>query len=155
MKYVKDYMNRKVVYLDPEMNIFEAAKVLAQHNISGAPVVKDGKLVGMLSVSDILKTIKKKVKIKESEIPEFHLLTVTLLFTIKEKVEFTKYLEKVSKIKVKKIMSKVVYSVKPEDTVLKAAEIMEKHDVNRLPVVKDGKLVGIIARADIIRALVE
>lgn len=148
-------MTKKVFTLTPEVSLIEAAKLLAKNKVSGAPVVKDGKLVGIISTSDILKAIEKKIKVKESKVPDIHLLAIILLFSIKDALQYTKHLEKIVKIKVKDVMSKDVYSISPNDTILKAAEIMEKYDINRLPVVEKGKLVGIIARADIIRALVE
>ncbi len=51
-------------------------------------------------------------------------------------------------------MAKNVITVSPKSTLLETAELMEKHDVNRLPVVSEGKLVGIVTRADLVSALI-
>ena len=62
----------------------------------------------------------------------------------------------IGKLKVKDLMNKKVFSVKPEDTILEAARIMSKKDIRRLPVIDgSGKLVGIISRTDILKALVK
>jgi predicted transcriptional regulator len=65
-------------------------------------------------------------------------------------------MKKIGKLKVKNLMSKRVFYVKPEDTILEAARIMSKKDVRRLPVIdENGKLVGVISRTDILKALVK
>ena len=54
---------------------------------------------------------------------------------------------------VTKVMSRCLYAISPEEGIEKAAEMMTKHRINRLPVVEDDKLVGIITRGDIIAGL--
>jgi CBS domain-containing protein len=68
--------------------------------------------------------------------------------------DFEKELEKISSYKVKDVMTKNVVSASPSMTVIEVAELIEKHDVNRLPIVENGKLVGIVARADLIKAII-
>ena len=62
--------------------------------------------------------------------------------------------KKVAELKVKDLMTKKVFYVEPTDTIEEAARIMSEKDVRRLPVIENGKLVGIISRTDILRALV-
>lgn len=148
-------MNQNVVFFNPEDTIFNVAKILCEKNISGAPVVDKGKVVGIISVSDIVKFIKIKLNLgKIHEVPSLSLLFLDLVKTGKDYIQLKKEIKRMSEVKVKKIMSKKVISISPEDTIFDAARLMDKHDVNRLPVIENGKLVGIVARADIIKALI-
>jgi CBS domain-containing protein len=64
-------------------------------------------------------------------------------------------MKKISKVKVKDVMSTRVVCISPEASIIEAASLMEKNDVNRLPVVENDKLVGIIAREDLVKAIIE
>jgi CBS domain-containing protein len=71
-------------------------------------------------------------------------------------VKMIREMKKIGKLKVKDIMSKKVFSVRPEDTIIEAARIMSKKDVRRLPVIdENNKLVGVISRTDILKSLVK
>ena len=66
-----------------------------------------------------------------------------------------KELKKITRIKIRDVMTKTVITIKPNATLVEIANIIEKNDVNRLPVVNDkGKLIGIVTRADVIKGLV-
>ena len=154
IKKVKDYMSQKVVTISPEASIFEAAEILAKHHISGAPVIKNDKLIGVISESDIVNFMRLKLPtsgIKE----EPHLSWLIIANLIKNHLQFKKELKRISEFKVKNVMSKDPITIGPEETILEAATKMAKHDVQRLLVVERGKLVGIITRADLLRALLE
>jgi len=156
MKEVKEFMNKDVIFLSPDDTIFEAAKLLAQLDIAGAPVVKNDKIVGILSISDIIKFIDIKLgKLPNIDNPGLSSFLLALLQMKKIHSDFEKELDKITKSTVKEVMTKNVIKVSPSSTLIEAAELMEKHNVNRLPVVSDGKLVGIVARADLIRALID
>ena len=155
MKKVRDVMCTNVVCFSPESSVFEVARILSEKNISGAPVVENEKVVGVISTSDIVKFIKTKLKIGSvHEIPSLSLLFLDLIKTGKDFVELKKEIKKIENVKIKNIMSKKVVSISPEASIFDAAELMDKYDVNRLPVIENGKLIGIIARADIIKAIV-
>lgn len=156
MKKVRDFMNPEVISFSPDDSIFKVAKVFSEKNISGAPVVEKGKVVGIISISDIVKFFGMKLANTEiSQIPSLSLLLLNFIKTGKEFLEFKKEMERISKTKIKHVMSKKVISIDPDASLVEAACLMEKHDVNRLPVIENDKLVGIIARADLIKALVE
>jgi CBS domain-containing protein len=149
---VKDVMSKNVITISPEDSISDAIEKMAKNNISGLIVVEEEKVVGVISESDVLRVFK-------SEIPEISTSTSTALsiFLILEKgIKAINEMKKIGKLKVKNLMSKRVFYVKPEDTILEAARIMSKKDVRRLPVIdENGKLVGVISRTDILRALVK
>jgi len=155
MKTVKEFMNEEVVCLSPDDNIFDAAKLLSELNIAGAPVVKNDKIVGVISISDIIKFMDIKVgKLPKIELPGLTWVVLAFLRMQKHRLDLKKELEESGKCKVKDVMTKEVITVSSSQTIIDVAELMEKHDVNRLPVVDDGKIVGIVARADIIKALI-
>jgi len=155
MKKVKDFMNKNVVCLSPDDTIFDAAKLLSELNIAGAPVVENGKIVGIISISDIIRFMNIKLG-RLPKIPTPGLSTLLLIFIQLQKLhlDFKKELKKITSSKVREVMTKNVITISPSSTLIEVAELMEKHDVNRLPVVSRGKLVGIVARADLIRALI-
>lgn len=153
IKRVKDYMSKKVVKFSAEDSVFKVAKILSKKNISGAPVVKKGKLIGIISESDIVKFMQMKLPSLSAGKPPF--LSLIFASLIRDHLRFKKELKRISRFKVENVMSKNVITISPEETILEAATKMAKHDVNRLPVVKNGKLIGIISRADLIRALLE
>jgi len=153
MKKVKDFMNPKVIYFKPEDSIFEVAKVFSEFDISGAPVVKDDKVIGVISESDIVKFMSLKLG-KKPTAPVLSLSLLVFSF-IKDNVELKAEVSRISKTKIGDIMSKDIVSIPSEASMLEAACVMEKRDINRLPVIDGEKLVGIIARADLIKALIE
>jgi len=157
MKKVKDFMRCDVFFVKPNHSVFDVAKVFSQNNISGAPVVENCKIVGVISVSDIIKFMNMKLGNSEIFTEDPNSLTV-LFFNLvklgKDYMDFRKQLEKISKTEIKHMMSKNVVHISSEASLFEAAEMMEKNDVNRLPVVENGKLIGIIARTDLIKALI-
>ncbi len=155
MKTVKDFMNENVVCLSPDDTIFDAAKILSQLNIAGAPVVKNDKIVGIVSISDMIKFIDIKLgKLPKIDTPGLSTLLLALVQMQKVRSDFKKELEKITKTKIKEVMTKNVIIISSSQTMIDVAELIEKHDVNRLPVVDNGKIVGIVARADIIKSLI-
>lgn len=155
MKLVKDYMKKKVVYFKPDDSIFKVAKVLSKHHISGAPVVSKSKVVGVISETDLIKYMRLKLPGESPLTHEFHILSILMISMVKEHWEFRKEIEKMAKIKVRDLMSKDVISISPEENIIEAATMMEKNKIDRLPVIRSGRLVGIIARPDLLRALIE
>lgn len=145
-------MNPDVVVCSPEDTIGDVARLLKQNNISGLPVVDDGKVVGIVSEGDLLRLL---------EIPDRSGLWLPSPFEvfevpIRELInweETKRMLDDVGSKPVEEIMNKKVYTVSPEDSIEKASTIITKHKINRLPVVEGGLLVGIVTRGDIIRGL--
>jgi len=73
----------------------------------------------------------------------------------KDYSDLKREVERISKTNIKDMMSTTVVAINPDADLFEAANLMEKYDVNRLPVIEEQKLIGIITRADLIRALVE
>lgn len=149
---VKDIMNPDVVFCKPEDSVRDTAKILKEHNVSGAPVIEDGKLVGIVSEADLLKLLV---------LPEHGGLWLPSPFEVIEvpirellSWEETKsMLSDVGSKQVGEMMKKEVYTISPEASVEEASELMIRHRINRLPVVEEGRVVGIVTRGDIIQGI--
>jgi CBS domain-containing protein len=156
MKKVRDIMNPKAFCFSPDDTVFKVAKILSEKNISGAPVVESEKVIGMVSMSDIVRFMRTKLKIGSShDLPSLSLLVLDIFKTGKDYMDLKEEIQEASNIKIRNIMSKKVVSIDPEASIFDAANLIENNDVNRLPVIESGKLIGIVARADIIRALLD
>ncbi|NYT19117.1 MAG: CBS domain-containing protein [Methanosarcinales archaeon] len=149
---VKDIMSSSVIVCSPEDPISSVAQLLKKENISGVPVVSGGSVVGIVSEGDLLKLL---------EIPEHGGLWLPSPFEvieipIRELISWEdtkKMLSDVGSRPVSDIMEKDIFTVGLESSVEDASRLMTKHKINRLPVVDDDELVGIITRGDIIRGL--
>lgn len=156
MKKVKDVMSKNVIYFSPEDSIFYVAKVFSKKKIAGAPVVERGKVIGMISVTDIVKFLRTKLRIKGGrKFPSLSLLVLDIIQSGKNFIDLKRNMKKMVEAKVKNVMKKKVISIQPEASIFDAANLMEKKDVSRLPVISDGKLVGIVTRKDLLKMLID
>lgn len=157
MKTAMDIMNKRVIYFSPEDSIFEVARAFSREKISGAPVVRDERVIGVISNSDIVKFMHVKLaKPKFShQNPSLSMILLDIANISKSFLTFKNECKRVSKTKVKDLMKKEVLVISPNTTLTDIADLMEKKDVNRLPVIEKNKLIGMVCRADVIRALVE
>ncbi len=144
MLRVRDLMTRKVVAVRPDTPLKAVARLLVKHDVSGLPVVEDGEVVGVVSEADVL--IKELGPDARSRSPLTRLLGAAGADRkLQAKVEATTAGE---------AMTSPAITIAPEQPVNEAAAMMATRRVNRLPVVSDGLLVGLISRADIVRAYV-
>lgn len=156
MRLVKDYMKRKVISVKPADSIFKVAEILSKHHISGAPVVRKGRVVGVITESDIIKFMKLDLSKSHADLlTEPYALSVVILMLINDQLDVKKQLEKMSKIKVEDFMSTDVISIEPDDGILDASKLLDKYDIDRLLVIKKGSLVGILSRCDLIKSLLD
>lgn len=149
MQQARDIMTTTVITVTPETTVYELAKILATNSIGGAPVVDaSGELLGVVTESDLIDQ-KKKI----------HIPTVV---TILDSVIYLENPDKMEK-EIKKIAGSTVediYSADPltveEQTPLdEIATIMAEKNVHTLPVLREGVLVGIIGKKDIIKTLIQ
>ncbi len=122
---VADYMTKKLLTFRPDQSILEVMELFAKNHISGGPVMDDdGFLVGIISEADCMKQI--------SESRYFNM----------------PILDK----RVDTYMTRTVETIPHDISIFDAAAIFDKHNRRRLPVMKDGILVGQISRKDIVIA---
>jgi len=152
---VKDLMTKNVITFDPNMTIKEAMEILVKNNIGGAPVVDNGKLVGIITQRDILSYLDMAYK-RQGWIfipTPFDIIEIPRVTALPYE-KFTEIYESLGKEKIGDIMQKRVYFVEPDDDIEDAIQLLGKGKINRLPVVdKDRNVVGIITRGDILRGL--
>ena len=145
---VREVMTTDVDTVAPDEPLQDATQKLIDRQIDGAPVVDaDGSVVGMLTSDDLL--------VQETRL---HYPTVVSLFGAYLELpsahrHFEEELRKAVGATVSEVMNDEPVTVGDEDTLEKAATLMHEEHVSRLPVVRDGRLVGIIARGDILRAV--
>lgn len=137
MLKVKDLMTRELLTVAPNTTIREAAEILATEHVSGAPVVHAGRPLGMISARDLLEFIAALPADPEA-------VTGGLDHGILD--DHT----------VEEAMTRgPLTSIGPDAPASRAAELMQAEDVHRLPVVEDGKLVGIITTTDLVKAVAD
>ena len=150
-------MTRDVLTLSPEMTVEQAAERLVQRGVSGAPVVDDrGHLVGILSESDILRQLKRiseEALGKRYLTSRVHSLDLLAFLGEREHAAVEAVYRQLRASKVSDVMTPHVHGVAPTDSLEVVAAAMIEHDVNRLPVIESGRVVGIITRADLSRVL--
>ncbi|GFO98091.1 putative signal transduction protein with CBSdomains [groundwater metagenome] len=150
---VKDAMNTDVITCKPDDPVSTLVELFKNNHISGMPVVENEKVVGIVSETDLLKLFKAPEISVDMFLPSpFEIIEIPIRSVIRFE-EFKKALEDVRMKPVKDIMKKKIYSISPDSTLEDASNTMVKYKVNRLPVIENGKLVGILVRSDIISGL--
>jgi CBS domain-containing protein len=142
---VSDVMTRNVVSIRSDDTILKAARLMLQNRISGLPVVDaEGGLVGMVTEGDFLRRTEIDTNRRRPKWIEFVLGPGRLAD------EFTH----TSGRKVEEVMTADPVTVGEDASLATTVELMEHKRIKRLPVVRDGKIVGIISRANLVRAIV-
>ena len=150
---IKDVMNKDVITCGPDDTLNHLAQLFREKHISGMPVVEKSKVVGIVSETDLLRLFKNPELSGDLWLPSpLEIIEIPIRNLVRFE-EIKKVLEDMKSKPVKDIMKKTVRSVSPEDSLEEASDRMVRYKVNRLPVVENGKLVGIVARSDIIRGL--
>jgi CBS domain-containing protein len=142
-------MTRQVAVLRPDMDVPEAARLLEEQGIGGAPVVDaDGHFIGMLEDEDLIAT--------EANL---HVPTVINLLGVDfslpwDNLRFKEDFRKAVSTTVGQLMKEEFPSVGADDTVEDVATLMRDEDVNRVVVLDDNSMViGVVTRSDLVRAL--
>lgn len=143
----KEIMTTDVITLSAETDIAQAAKVLLDNGINGAPVVDDeGRLIGILCQSDLV------VQQKRLPMPTvFTLLDGYVSLTSTKQME--RQIRKISALTVAEAMTPNPVSVSPETQLDTIAGLMVDSNFHTLPVVEQDRLVGIIGKEDVLRTL--
>ena len=153
---VREIMSKNVATVSPGDSIVKVLRIFSKKRISGVPVVKVNKLVGIITDSDIIANLDIHTpKVHFSTSPDF-LLILAGLKSKRGLDEIEMEMKILKKFKVSDFMNADVLTVSPEDTITDVARLIHEKKITRVPVVnKRGKVVGIVARQDLIRALVK
>ena len=144
-----EMMTAPAVTVEPETSIAQIAKLLAERHISALPVCKhDGTLVGMISEGDIIHPFRESVRQKR----DWWLGVFSEGENLSQ--EFLDYV-RVDTRSAADLMVKHVVTATEDATLPELAELICKHRVKRIPIARDDRVVGIVARGDLIRALAE
>ena len=145
----RDIMNSAVVAVRSDTPINDVAKTLRDHRISAVPVIDDaGSPLGMVSEGDL---IGRNEADREARLDWW----LTLLAEGEElNPEFLAYSHS-SKRRARDVMAAPVIAVAEETEIDEIARLLTAHRIKRVPVLRDGRIVGIVSRADLVRAVAE
>ncbi len=131
--YVRDYMSADPITIDLSYTVGDALELLKEHSIRRLPVVSKGKLVGLVTKTDLIKA-------SPSPASSLSIHEINYLFP---------------KIKIKDIMTMKVITISPDAAIEEAAVMMRENKLGTLVVVKDGGLVGLITESDLFKAFID
>jgi len=144
---VREIMTSNVTTVRPDMDIRELAALLIEKDISGAPVLDNGKLVGLVLEEGLILQDKK-----------VHLPTLVYIlngvFAIGEK-KFEDEMKRIASLTVSGIMEANMTVLSPDTPVEEVATMIVEKGVHYFPVVENGKLVGVITKKDMVRAIAQ
>ena len=147
MLKAKDIMAREIITISPEAKTLDAARILLERRINGLPVVDaDGRLVGILCQSDLV------AQQKRLSLPSFFNLLDGLIPLASAKT-WEQEIQRISANTVAQAMTADPVTVSPDTSLEEIASLMVDRKLHTLPVVENGKLVGIVGKEDILRTL--
>jgi CBS domain-containing protein len=141
---VEDFMTRRVITITPDTTLFVAAKLMLEHRVGGFPVVDAaGRMIGVFSESDLL---------REESTDEDRSPWLKMMVGPDGKPTAPPRLDARN---VGDFMTPQPITIAPNASIAQACRLLHEHGLRRLPVVEGDKLVGMIARADLVRAIAE
>ncbi len=143
----KDIMQKEVVTVRPETSVEDAGRLFIEKDISGAPVLDDGgNLVGIVTENDLIRKEKR-----------FHIPTIIRIFDafipLESDARVEQEIRKMAATTVGEICTTKVITISEDTDLYEIATIMAEKNVHLLPVMKEGEIVGIVGKKDLIRAL--
>ena len=139
-----DIMVADVISVKPDGNVQDVAELLLANRISAVPVIDDtGKLVGMVSEGNLLRRV---------EAGTGHDRSWWLQLLMGREILAAEFLKENGR-KVSEVMTRDVISATPDTPVADIATLLERHRIKRVPIVRNGKVVGLVSRANLIQAL--
>ncbi|WP_020676938.1 CBS domain-containing protein [Geopsychrobacter electrodiphilus] len=146
MLTAKEIMSTNVVSVTPDTSLKELAAKFVASNVSNMPVLDNaGKLVGVISETDLIEQQKP-----------LHIPTVMALFDgvfyLDSEKQFRKEVDRVTAQTVGELCQRNPVTCSPDATVGEIAGLMSQHKAHLIPVIEKGKLLGVVARLDLIKA---
>jgi len=139
----RDVMVSHVITVGPELDVRAVANTLIANGISAVPVVAiDGSIVGILSEGDLMRRAAGAERKRSWWLESFSSAEQLMADFVKAHGR-----------KAKDVMTRQVISVSPDTSLQEIANLLEKHGIKRVPVIENGRLVGIVSRANLVQAL--
>jgi CBS domain-containing protein len=149
MLYARDIMTAEVLMVTPETSISDLSKTLENRQFGGVPVVDEGgRLVGVITQSDLVERAREMELPPAINILDFHIYLQIPSHLIQR-------VEKMLGTTVGDCMTRNPVTVSPDTPVSQIAALMAKQKVHTIPVLKGGKIVGIIGKMDLVRAMAQ
>ncbi|MGM0424824.1 MAG: CBS domain-containing protein [Thermodesulfobacteriota bacterium] len=149
MTQASEIMSKEVITVKPQTKITEATALLLENHVNGLPVVDDdNNLLGIICQSDII-TQQKKLPLPTV----FTLLDGIIPLSSYSQLE--KEVQKMSATTVEQAMTPDPVSVAPDADLEEVAEIMVRKSYHTIPVVQEGKLVGVLGKEDVLKTLIK
>ncbi len=146
MLKAKDIMTRDVITVRPESTVEELARLLMDNKISGVPVVdEEKKIVGIITENDLISKNKR-----------LHIPTIMRLFDafiLLGSGRMEDEIKKMAATIVDEICTRKVVTIQEDLSLEEIATIMAEQHIHLLPVLRDGVVVGIVGKADMVRAM--
>jgi CBS domain-containing protein len=140
---VGDIMHSEWPTLGPEQTVEDVIKLFAESEISGAPVVEGGRLVGIVTEGDLI--------FQDAEIKAPGFLDILGgIIPLGDWDEYRQEAIKSAGVTVGEVMTREVMTVSPDDSLAEAATIMAEERIKLLPVAEEGRLRGVVTRMDIL-----
>jgi CBS-domain-containing membrane protein len=149
MLTAKDIMTKDVITVTPATSVEELASLLVKHQISGVPVLDDaGILYGMVTENDLISQNKR-----------LHIPTVVSFLDaaiyLESSKKFEQEVKRLTATKVEDICTRRVVTIKEETPLVDIATIMDEKKVHLLPVLRNNKVVGIVGKRDMVKAVAQ
>jgi predicted transcriptional regulator len=154
-KTAKDIMNKSVITVEADMTVHELACFFTEKMITGAPVINgSGKLVGVVSVTDIIRNDAQRIWIaSQRHENEYYLHGWEDEFNYDEVNDL--HLEEDEGLKVHNIMTPVIFNVQETTPISEMADMMINGRIHRLLVTQGSKVIGIVTTLDMLKAIRE
>ena len=147
MLTAKDIMTRDVITIHYSASIRELSQLLAENRITGIPVIDDDKkLVGMISMRDLIREEVRALGASPENQDIYELFSSALNLEDAETVS-------VRRMWVEEMMSRTLYTAVESTSVRELCDIMSRNSVHRVPILKNGKLIGLVTAMRVIKAV--
>ena len=147
MVKARDIMTRKVISVSPETAVTKAAKIMLDNFVNGMPVVdSEGCLVGIICQSDLI------AQQKQLPLPSVFTILDSVIPLFSQK-NLESEVQKIIATTVSKAMTPDPITIGPESSLEEIAKLMVDKKLYTLPVVEQGKLLGIVGKEDVLRTL--
>jgi len=148
----RDIMQGAVRTVDPDMSLVDFERLLLSERIGGAPVMDKGKLVGVVSRSDIIRVLSLEQSIAEVQ---------SRAYDHKSEVSERRAMEligghvgqRMQELRIRDAMTDVRATVDPDATLQEIARAMVTHKIHRVLVMQDGKMLGVVSRLELVRLI--